>query len=150
MPPICSAVTATRTIRQTFLWFQRRGLELPVNQHEAKNTHLVWKRPSKPFIGDILQNPCYAGAYVWGRRPTERVVVEAQDVRGEPFRLEAADWLARAICHEIDHLDGVLFIDRLDRETRKLAMKAIREAEWFGETPPAVKVSPHAMKGFGL
>ena len=68
----------TRTIRQTFLWFQRRGLELPVNQHEAKNTHLVWKRPSKPFIGDILQNPCYAGAYVWGRRPTERVVVEGK------------------------------------------------------------------------
>ncbi len=58
--------------------------------------------------------------------------------------------LARAIQHETDHLDGVLFIDRLDRETRKQAMKAIREAEWFGQSPPTVKVSPHATRGLGL
>jgi peptide deformylase len=57
--------------------------------------------------------------------------------------------LARAIQHETDHLDGVLFIDRLDREARKEAMKAIREADWFG-APPTVKVSPHATNGLGL
>jgi peptide deformylase len=64
--------------------------------------------------------------------------------------VEGSETLARAIQHETDHLDGVLFIDRLDRETRKLAMRAIRAAEWFGQDAPTVKVSPHAMKGFGL
>ena len=48
--------------------------------------------------------------------------------------LEGTELLARCVQHETDHLDGVLFVDRLDKETRKVAMKAIREAEWFGET----------------
>jgi peptide deformylase len=43
-----------------------------------------------------------------------------------------------------------LFIDRLDAEQRKAAMKAIREAEWSGLTPPAVKTSPHATSGLAL
>ena len=47
--------------------------------------------------------------------------------------------------HETDHLDGILFIDRLDPELRKEAMRQIREAEWFGEQPPAVQVSPHSI-----
>jgi DNA invertase Pin-like site-specific DNA recombinase len=67
-----------RSIRQTFLWFQRRGLELPVNKHQGDSPRLVWQMPSKPFIGAILHNPCYAGAYVWGQRPTTLKVVEGK------------------------------------------------------------------------
>jgi peptide deformylase len=78
------------------------------------------------------------------------VVAKGWNMYGDPVTVEGSEMLARAIQHETDHLDGVLFIDRLDRDTRKLAMKAIREAEWFGEAPPTVKVSPHATKGFGL
>jgi peptide deformylase len=78
------------------------------------------------------------------------VVARGWNVHGEPVTIEGSEMLARAIQHETDHLDGVLFIDRLDRETRKQAMKAIREAQWFGASAPPVKVSPHAMKGFGL
>ena len=78
------------------------------------------------------------------------VVAKGWNMYGDPVTIEGSELLARAIQHETDHLDGILFIDRLDREARKLAMRAIREAEWFGETPPTVKVSPHAMKGFGL
>jgi peptide deformylase len=78
------------------------------------------------------------------------VVAKGWNMHGEPVTIEGSETLARAIQHETDHLDGVLFIDRLDRETRKLAMRAIREAEWFGQGAPRVKVSPHAMKGFGL
>jgi peptide deformylase len=44
----------------------------------------------------------------------------------------------------------VLFIDRLDGDTRKAAMKAIRESDWFGLETPTVKVSPHATHGLGL
>ena len=54
-----------------------------------------------------------------------RVRVRALDAGGEPFELEAEGWLARAICHEVDHLRGVLFVDRLrglrrDRARRHL------------------------------
>ena len=58
--------------------------------------------------------------------------------------------MARCIQHETDHLDGILFIDRMDREQRKLAMRAIREAQWSGEAAPTVKVSPHATFGRSL
>ena len=78
------------------------------------------------------------------------VVAKGWNMHGEPVTVEGSQTLARAIQHETDHLDGILFIDRLDRETRKQAMKAIREAEWFGQPAPTVKVSPHATRGLGL
>lgn len=78
-------------------------------------------------------------------RRARRVVAKGFDMHGEPVTIEGSDLLARAIQHETDHLDGVLFIDRLDTQTRKEAMKAIRDAEWFGEAAPTVKVSPHSI-----
>jgi peptide deformylase len=78
------------------------------------------------------------------------VVAQGFNMYGDPVTVEGSEMLARAIQHETDHLDGILFVDRLDRETRKLAMKAIRESEWFGEKAPTVKVSPHRTNGFGL
>ena len=55
------------------------------------------------------------------------VSVTGQDVLGEPLRIEAQDTLARVLQHEIDHLDGVLILDRTDRESRKEAMREWRE-----------------------
>ena len=78
------------------------------------------------------------------------VVARGFDMHGEPMTIEGSELLARAIQHETDHLDGVLFLDRLDPETRKAAMKAIRESDWFGLEQPTVKVSPHATHGLGL
>ena len=75
-----------------------------------------------------------------------RVVAKGQDLHGETVTIEGSELLARAIQHETDHLDGILFIDRMDRAQRKLALKAIREAEWAGQAP-VVKVSPHATFG---
>lgn len=74
-----------------------------------------------------------------------RVVAKGYNEHGEPVVVEGSDLLARIIQHETDHLDGILFVDRLDPETRKAAMKAIREAEWFGEQPPDVRISPHTV-----
>ena len=85
--------------------------------------------------------------------PTTRawsVVAKGQDMHGEPVTIEGTELLARCVQHETDHLDGILFIDRLDREQRKLALKAIREAEWAGGTAPPVKLSPHALHGRAL
>jgi peptide deformylase len=58
--------------------------------------------------------------------------------------------MARCIQHETDHLDGILFIDRMDREQRKEAMRLIREAEWAGGSAPVVKASPHATFRLGM
>jgi peptide deformylase len=62
------------------------------------------------------------------------VKVRAQDAGGEWFELEGEELLARAIQHEIDHLDGVLFIDRLSRLKRDLVIrkmkKLIKNGEW--------------------
>jgi peptide deformylase len=63
----------------------------------------------------------------------QRIVVEAQDATGQPFRIEAEEWLARAICHENDHLDGILFVDRLRglrrEKARRQLKKMVRERE---------------------
>jgi peptide deformylase len=80
-----------------------------------------------------------------------RVVAKGFDMYGEPVTIEGSELLARAIQHETDHLDGVLFLDRLSPENRKLAMKEIRESEWFGLSgAPTIKVSPHPTGGLGL
>jgi peptide deformylase len=79
-----------------------------------------------------------------------RVVAKGFDMHGEPVVIEGSELLARAIQHETDHLDGILFIDRLDKAQRKLALKAIREAEWAGAPAPQVKVSPHGTFGKAL
>jgi peptide deformylase len=83
-------------------------------------------------------------------RRRQHVVAHGQNLYGEPITVEGTELLARCIQHETDHLDGVLFVDRLDAEARKAAMKAIREADWTGLTPPRVKVSPHATLGRAL
>jgi len=82
--------------------------------------------------------------------PTSRAhgaVATGFNMHGEPITLEGTGQLARCVQHETDHLDGVLFIDRLDPVQRKLAMKEIRASEWWGEPVPVVKVSPHATRG---
>jgi peptide deformylase len=79
-----------------------------------------------------------------------RAVAKGFNMHGEPVTIEGTDLLARCVQHETDHLDGVLFIDRLDAATRKEAMRAIREAEWAGDAAPIVKVSPHATMGRDL
>lgn len=79
-----------------------------------------------------------------------RITARGFDQHGEPVVIEGDDLLARAVQHETDHLDGVLFVDRLDQASRKAAMKAIREAEWAGAEPPTVKASPHRTYGLAL
>ena len=46
----------------------------------------------------------------------EKVTVRAQDRKGKPFELTGEGLLARALCHEIDHLDGIMYVDKMDHE----------------------------------
>ena len=66
-----------RTIRQAFQWFRDHDVELPANPARG-GTSLVWQIPTLAFVREVLVNPFYAGAYVWGRRPTETLLVGRQ------------------------------------------------------------------------
>lgn len=79
-------------------------------------------------------------------RRARSVVARGFDMHGEPLVIEGSDLLARCVQHETDHLDGVLFVDRLDAERREDALRAIRQADWFGDAV-RVRVSPHATFG---
>ena len=73
---------------------------------------------SLPGVSVEVERPLYAR--VWGR-----------DVRGEPLSVEASGLEARVLQHEIDHLDGVLILDRSEREQRKAALRALREGTTY-------------------
>ncbi len=78
------------------------------------------------------------------KRP-RRVKIRALDREGRPFELEGEEFLSKAICHEMDHLDGVLFPDRLsplrrDMVKRKIK-KLVRDGEWDDPYPATPKSS---------
>jgi peptide deformylase len=71
---------------------------------------------------------CLSVPGIWA--PTQRAmhaVVEGFDVHGTPLTLEGSGLMARALQHEVDHLDGKLFLDRLSGDARKQALRALRE-----------------------
>jgi peptide deformylase len=67
--------------------------------------------------------------YPTPRYPFVRVV--GSDLDGKPVELSGTGLLAQALQHEVDHLDGLLYLDRLDKDNRKAAMKEVRESDWF-------------------
>ncbi|HEY3896133.1 MAG TPA: peptide deformylase [Pseudonocardiaceae bacterium] len=111
--------------------------------------HLV--NPLVEVVGEEIQDGpegCLSiPGLAWDCRRHLQVVARGWNQHGEPVEVHGTQRLARAIQHETDHLDGVLFIDRLDPQTRKQAMREIRQAHWFGVVPPVVKVSPHPLLG---
>jgi peptide deformylase len=75
-----------------------------------------------------LEEGCLSapGFYEKVTRPA-RVVVEARDEQGEPIRLEEEGFMARVIMHEIDHLEGKLFLDRLSPLKRQYLKKKLQK-----------------------
>ncbi|HJR97585.1 MAG TPA: peptide deformylase [Actinomycetota bacterium] len=65
-----------------------------------------------------------------------RVTCRGQDIEGEPFEMTGEGLLARIFQHETDHLDGMLYIDRLDEEGRRSVMAELRRIELGLEEPP--------------
>jgi peptide deformylase len=90
------------------------------------NPRLEWAGEER----ESMEEGCLSlpGVAVNVERPVH-VRVGAVDERGEPLIVEASGLEARVIQHEMDHLDGVLILDRTCREQRKQAMRALREAE---------------------
>lgn len=84
-----------------------------------------------------------------------RAVAKGWNMYGEPITVEGSELLARALQHETDHLDGILFINRMSVTNRKMAMREIRESEWFGLVQdsginPQIRISPHNTFGRSL
>jgi peptide deformylase len=90
------------------------------------NPEIVWKGREQ----EILEEGCLSlpAVHVDVERPIN-IRVQALDENGEPVTIEASGLEARVIQHEIDHLDGVLVLDRISRQQRKEAMRALREAQ---------------------
>jgi peptide deformylase len=128
------------------------GLRVFVYRCDGFTGHLV--NPTFDTVGDQMQDGeegCLSiPGLTWDCRRHLNVVARGWDMHGEPIEIEGTDMLARCIQHEVDHLDGVLFVDRLDAETRKRAMREIREAPWFTAEPPRIRISPHPMLGKAL
>lgn len=96
--------------------------------HVLVNPKIVFKEGMESDVEGCLSLP---GINDKVDRPL-RVTVKAQDLDGKPVELQAEDWLARALCHEIDHLEGILFVDhlrglrkeRVRRQLRRLAAES--------------------------
>lgn len=66
----------TGSARQTVNWFHEHGVELPVNKSRNGKLKIIFQVPATSHVFEILKNPIYAGAYVYGRRPTEVAFVD--------------------------------------------------------------------------
>jgi peptide deformylase len=83
-----------------------------------------------------------------------RAVAKGFNMYGDPIVVEGTEFLARALQHETDHLNGIVFIDRLSDNNRKEAMAEIRSSDWFNQAQeaginPVFKMSPHKTGGLG-
>ncbi|GAA0515169.1 peptide deformylase 1 [Saccharopolyspora subtropica] len=111
--------------------------------------HLV--NPTWTAVGDEEQfgpEGCLSiPGMTWDCLRNRHVVARGWNMHGDPVEVEGTDLLARCIQHETDHLDGVLFVDRLDEQTRKQALREIRSAPWFDGEVPVIKQNPHPLFG---
>ena len=97
--------------------------EDPKQVHVLINPEVVHREGAETDVEGCLSLP---GMTDKVERPTA-VRVKALDLSGEPIELHADGWLARALCHEIDHLDGVLFVDHLRGLRRERAKRQLKK-----------------------
>ena len=97
--------------------------EDPAQLHVLINPEIARRQGQETDVEGCLSLP---GITDKVERPTH-VRVKAFDPDGNPFELEADDWLARAVCHELDHLDGVLFVDHLRGLRRERARRQLKK-----------------------
>ncbi|WP_426515345.1 peptide deformylase [Diaminobutyricibacter sp. McL0618] len=81
---------------------------------------------------ELVDEGCLSVPGLWFptmRYPFARVT--GTDLEGNTIELSGTGVMAQALQHETDHLDGKLYLDRLDKESRREAMKQVRESNWF-------------------
>ena len=95
------------SVRQTFQWFRDHDVELPANP--IQGTRLVWKIPTQSLIRDILCNPFYAGAYVWGRRPVGTLLVEGKLEKRQGATRRAEECRVFIPAHHVGYIDWATY-----------------------------------------
>jgi peptide deformylase len=79
-----------------------------------------------------LDEGCLSLPEIWGKTPRyAKVSIRGQKVSGEVVEIQAEGLLAQVFQHEVDHLDGLVYLDRLAAPARKVCMAALRETSWF-------------------
>ncbi len=112
------------SVRQTFQWFRDHDVELPVNPiHGAR---LVWKIPSQSLIRDILCNPFYAGAYVWGRRPVTTLLIEGRLEKRQGATRRAEECRVFIRDHHLGYIDWTAY-----EENRRMIRR--NSVNWEGD-----------------
>ena len=80
----------------------------------------------------LVEEGCLSVPGLWHKTPRyERATARGFDVDGNVVEVSGSGLLAQALQHECDHLDGILYLDRLETDERKLAMRALRDSDWF-------------------
>ena len=79
-----------------------------------------------------IEEGCLSVPGLWHKTPRfERATARGYQLDGSELEVSGDGLLAQALQHECDHLDGLLYLDRLNPEERKLALRSLREQEWF-------------------
>lgn len=79
-----------------------------------------------------LDEGCLSLPEIWSKTPRySKVLIKGQRVSGEKVEIAAEGLLAQVFQHEVDHLDGLVYLDRLEAPERKVCMAALRETTWF-------------------
>ena len=79
-----------------------------------------------------IEEGCLSVPGLWHKTPRcERATARGLQLDGSTIEITGEGLLAQALQHECDHLDGLLYLDRLLPEERKLALRALREQDWF-------------------
>jgi len=80
----------------------------------------------------LVDEGCLSVPGLWHKTPRyEHATATGLDLDGQQVEIKGTGLLAQALQHECDHLEGLLYLDRLEPEERKLAMRALRESDWF-------------------
>ena len=127
------------SVRQTFQWFCDHDVELPVNP--IQGTRLVWKIPSQSLIRDILRNPFYAGAYVWGRRPVTTVLVDGRLEKRQSAMRPAEECRVFIRDHHVGYIDWATY-----EENRRMMRR--NSVNWEGaESMAAIRAGQGLLVG---
>ncbi|MGI5939539.1 MAG: peptide deformylase [Thermoleophilia bacterium] len=143
--PVTSFDPHLRKLCETMFDIMEReeGVGLAAPQIGVLSRLMVWADPDEDYKRHIFVNPhilhmsdvttvepegCLSlpGEMMEVPRADE-VLVEAQDVEGEVFRMQLSGFQARVVQHEVDHLDGRLILDRTSPEERRRVLKEMRD-----------------------
>src|ERR1700683_2700612 len=127
------------SVRQTFQWFRDHDVELPVNP--IQGTQLVWKIPSQSLVRDVLCNPFYAGAYVWGRRPITPLLIEGRLEKRQSAMRSAEECRVFIRDHHVGYIDWATY-----EENRRMTRR--NSVNWEGdESMAAIRAGQGLLAG---